>query len=72
MVDELLAIGRLLGRLGVNVNQIARVTNATGEQHPGPAAAMEAVVRVCTRIEALVTEMDTARAARLPRPRPPS
>jgi hypothetical protein len=71
LVDELLAIGRLLGRVGVNVNQIARVTNATGEQQPATEVALDAVVRVCARLEHLVTDMDASRAARVPRPRKP-
>jgi hypothetical protein len=71
VVEELLAVGRLLGRVGVNVNQIARATNATAEVQPGTSAALEALTRVCARLERLISEMDANRAARLPRPRRP-
>jgi hypothetical protein len=69
MLDELLMLGRLLGRVGVNVNQIARATNATGEAQPETAGVMDAVVRVCARLDALVSDLGASRAGRIPRPR---
>jgi hypothetical protein len=72
IVDEVLAVSRLLGRVGVNINQIARVTNATGEYQPGTDVAMAAMTRVAERIERLVVEVDANRVRRVPRPRTPS
>jgi hypothetical protein len=60
VVNELLAVSRLLGRLGVNVNQLARLSNATGAVHPGAGAALEAVARVAARLEVLLGELAPA------------
>lgn len=58
LAGELFRITRFLGKVGVNVNQIARATNATGETQPETAAAMAAVQRVCARIEDLLVELE--------------
>ena len=57
LVDELWRVVRVLGKVGVNVNQIARVTNATLETQPHTAAAMEATARTCARIDALLDDL---------------
>jgi hypothetical protein len=57
VVSELLAVGRLLGKVGVNVNQIARATNATGAVQPGAGPALEAVTRAAGRLEVLLGEL---------------
>jgi len=61
LAGELFGISRLLGRLGVNVNQIARATNATRRVQPETAAALEATVRVCHRIEGFLDDVDGLR-----------
>ncbi len=61
LAGELFGISRLLGRLGVNVNQIAKVTNATRRVQPEMAAALEATVRVCDRIEGFLDDVDGVR-----------
>lgn len=61
VVTELLAVSRLLGRLGVNVNQLTRVANATATVQPGAAAALEAVARVTARLEVLLGDLAPAR-----------
>jgi hypothetical protein len=68
LVDELLMVSRALGRVGVNINQIARATNATGEVQPGAQPALTAVVRVCERLDAVVGEMALS-SRRFPPPR---
>jgi Bacterial mobilisation protein (MobC) len=50
-----------LGRLGVNVNQIARATNASRRVQPEMAAVLEATVRVCGRIEGFLDDVDSIR-----------
>jgi hypothetical protein len=61
LAGELFGISRLLGRLGVNVNQIARATNATRRTQPETAAALDATVRVCHRIEGFLDDVDGIR-----------
>ncbi len=61
LAGELFGISRVLGRLGVNVNQIARATNATRRVQPEMAAALEATVRVCHRIEGFLDDVDGIR-----------
>lgn len=58
MWGELFRNTRLLGKVGVNINQIAKVTNATGETQPETAAAMDAVSRVVARMEALLEDLE--------------
>jgi hypothetical protein len=48
---ELFGLTRLLSRVSTNVNQIARATNATGELQATTVTALDAITRVCRRIE---------------------
>jgi len=61
LAGELFRISRLLGKIGVNVNQIARATNATLEAQPETAGALQAVGRVCARIETLLDDVEGSR-----------
>jgi hypothetical protein len=56
---ELAVLSRGLGRVGVNVNQIARVTNATGEIQEGTAAALRAVEIAAARVQTVLAEVDS-------------
>jgi hypothetical protein len=58
-VAELSVLGAALGRVGVNVNQIARATNATGEVQPGMGATLAAVREVAARLAAVLDALDT-------------
>jgi hypothetical protein len=55
---ELAVLSRAVGRVGVNVNQIARVTNATGEVHATTTAALRAVEAVAARLDAVLAGLD--------------
>jgi hypothetical protein len=57
LAEELFGIQRVLGGVAVNINQHARVANATGEPQPGMLGALEAVERASRRLEAWVDEM---------------
>ena len=59
VVAELSVLGSALGRVGVNVNQIARVTNATGEVQPATEATLAAVQEVAARLGAVLDALDT-------------
>lgn len=61
LAGELFRISRLLGKVGVNINQIARATNATLEAQRETDGALQAVGRVCTRIETLLDDMERSR-----------
>ena len=61
LAGELFRQARLLGKIGVNINQIARATNATSDTQPETAAAMAAVVRVTERMELLLDTMGGSR-----------
>jgi len=61
LAGELFGISRLLGRLGVNVNQIAKATNSARRVQPETAAALDATVRVCHRIEGFLDDVDGLR-----------
>ena len=61
LAGELFRISRLLGKIGVNVNQIARATNATLETQPQTAGALQAVGRVCARIGTLLDDVEGSR-----------
>ncbi|MGQ0632476.1 MAG: plasmid mobilization protein [Sporichthyaceae bacterium] len=58
LAGELFRISRLLGKVGVNINQIARATNATLERQPETAGAIQALGRVCQRLELLLDDVD--------------
>ncbi len=66
MIGELYRVARLVGKVGVNINQIARVTNATLEAQPETAAAIAAHGRVMVRLEQLLDDLDRP----LPSPAP--
>ena len=59
VVAELSVLGAALGRVGVNLNQIARVTNATGEVQPATEATLAAVREVAARLGAVLDALDT-------------
>lgn len=61
LAGELYRITRFLGKVGVNVNQIARATNATQEKQPETFAAMEAIARVCGRLDVLLDDLEGGR-----------
>lgn len=63
LAGELFAISRLLGKVGVNVNQMARATNSTHRLEPGLSAALDAVGRVCARIERALDEVEGRRVS---------
>lgn len=55
--DELSSVRRLVAAVGNNVNQLARVANATGRLPAQSAAALEAVARVMARLDAALRAM---------------
>lgn len=57
LASELFRVSRLVGKIGVNVNQIARATNATLEEQPDAQAAFIAIQRVCARVERILDEL---------------
>lgn len=63
LAGELFRISRLLGKVGININQIAKATNATFETQPDTAAAIQALGRVCERLERVLDEVDPGGAA---------
>lgn len=58
LAGELFRISRLLGKVGVNINQIARATNASLELQPGTGPAIQALGRVCARLDQLLDDVD--------------
>lgn len=56
-LSELFALNQLVGRLGVNINQMAKATNATSEIPPEAFAAMDAVARTCDRLDRLARDV---------------
>lgn len=57
IVIELLGIRRLVAALGNNVNQLARVANATGQVPEELRAVLSAVERVLNRLDATVSKV---------------
>jgi hypothetical protein len=53
---EMIGIQSLLGRVGTNINQLARVANSTGVVPDGLPGALAAIERVCARIDAWLDE----------------
>lgn len=49
---------RMLGRVGLNVNQLAKVANATGSVPPETPAALAALERATGRLEQLLADSD--------------
>ena len=58
LIGELFRITRLLGKVSVNINQIARATNATLEKQPDTGPAIVALGGVCDRLTQLLDDMD--------------
>ncbi|WP_308116106.1 plasmid mobilization protein [Rhodococcoides corynebacterioides] len=56
-LTELFDTTRLIGALGNNLNQIAKVANSTGELVPETAATLAAVRRVFDRVRTLPREL---------------
>lgn len=56
-LTELFETTRLVGALGNNLNQIAKVANSTGELVPETAATLAAVRRVFDRVRTLPREL---------------
>lgn len=57
VITELFGLHRLLGSIANNINQMAKVTNATGEAQLEMRATMAAVRRTADRIDAAVDEL---------------
>ncbi|KWX05991.1 hypothetical protein TH66_00310 [Carbonactinospora thermoautotrophica] len=62
LVAELLGVRRLVAALGNNINQLARVANATGAAPPELAAAAAAVARAMARLDATVAGVSGRRS----------
>ena len=62
---ELFAVHRLLSGIAVNINQVAKATNATREAptSAGWLAALEAVRRVAFRIDEVIAVIGTEQRA---------
>lgn len=58
LASEFFAVVRVLGKIGVNVNQLARAANATGEVPPAAAHALDAITRVCDRLQGLIDDVE--------------
>ena len=61
LAGEMFRIVQLLGKVGVNINQLAKVTNATGEVQPATVHALSAMGRVCERLEGFLDELEVRR-----------
>lgn len=61
LAAELFRVSRLLGKVGVNINQIAKATNATFETHPEMAGAILAMGRVSDRLSLLLDDVESGR-----------
>ncbi|MGQ0846547.1 MAG: plasmid mobilization relaxosome protein MobC [Sporichthyaceae bacterium] len=61
---ELVALGRALGRVGVNVNQIAKASHATGEVPETTADTLAAIREVTARLTVVLDGIDASRVAR--------
>ena len=58
LAGELFRMTRAVSKIGVNINQLARATNATFEEQPETAAAFAAHGRVMARLEQLLEDLD--------------
>lgn len=61
LTGELFDLQRAFAAVGNNLNQIARATNATLEAQPETDGALQAVGRVCVRIEMLLGDVERSR-----------
>lgn len=64
MVAEFLAVRRLLLAVSNNVNQLAKVANATGEAPPELAATLHAAARVMTRLDSVTARLAPGHGSR--------
>jgi hypothetical protein len=64
-VVELVALSRAVGRVGVNVNQLARAANATGEVQDATVDTLAVVREVVERLAVVLDGMDPASAGRV-------
>lgn len=58
LAADLFSIMRVLGKIGVNINQLARVTNATLEVQPATVHALDAMARVSDRLNRMLDDLD--------------
>jgi hypothetical protein len=70
LVAELLAARRLAAALGGNLNQLARVANATRQVRPEITAAAVAARRAVDRLHAAAAAIEAGRDGRPPAPSP--
>jgi len=61
LVTELFGLHRLLANIANNVNQVAKVANATGAVPPETDAVLSSTRRAAARIDALVDELSEPR-----------
>ncbi|GAA3221145.1 plasmid mobilization protein [Actinocorallia longicatena] len=57
LIDELLALRRLVGRIGTNINQLARIANGTGKVPAEAFAAITAANAATKRISEAAAEI---------------
>lgn len=57
LAGELYRVTRAVGKIGVNVNQIAHATNSTHELQPETEAAMVEVRELCARLHRLLDDV---------------
>lgn len=54
LASELFSLMRVIGRIGLNINQLAKVANATGTVPPETRHALDAMARTSDRLTALL------------------
>lgn len=54
LASEMFSLMRVIGRIGLNINQLARVANATGSVPPETRHALDAMGRASDRLTALL------------------
>ncbi len=65
-IIELFALHRLLASISLNVNQIAKATNATGQVQAEMTATLQKARQVAERIDDAVDTLSLAKAPKLP------
>lgn len=58
LAGEMFRLARMLGQVGHNVNQLAKVTNATGELQPATGSALDALTRTIDRLHVFLDDLD--------------
>ena len=58
LAGEMFRVVRVLGKIGLNVNQLAKVANATGSVPPEAPAALAALERAANRLTELLADVD--------------